>query len=221
MWEYLLEGLNKMYYAQFELDKFLNDNYIQNKKDGFYVESGAYDGIEESTCLFFELELGWNGINIEPVPFIFDQLIKNRPNSINLDIALYNKAEKKEFTHIIHPERGKFFGNGSLKHSKEHMDKLVNKNCTPITFLVQCYPFKTVWDKLYKNKKEIDLFVLDIEGGELEAISGILKIDKKYYPKIFCIEHSHVGFDNIENILRKYYDFSKSYYHNSIFIRKF
>jgi len=208
------------YHGQFELDKFLNEQYIKNAKGGFFVECGVYDGIEESTCLFFEDELEWRGINIECVPFLFDSLIKNRPNSINLDSALSNKKELKTFTHVLHPERGVFFGNGSFKHNKDHIEYLLSIGCTFEKFEVQCNTFKNLWDKIV-NKTDIDLFVLDVEGGELEAIDGILKMAKKYYPKIFCIEHSHCGLNKIDEKLRKHYIFSQQYHQNAIFLRNF
>lgn len=209
-----------MYHGQFDLDKFLYEKVIRDLKNGFFVECGAYDGIEESTCLFFEEERGWKGINIEPVPCLFDLLVINRPNSINLDYALSNKKEVKPFTHIIHPERGTYFGNGSLKHEENHLANLLNSGCTTEEFLVQCCTFKSIWDKI-KEKREIDLFVLDVEGGELNAIDGILKINKKYYPKVFCVEYSMVEIKNLTSKLEQYYTFEYQHYQNAIYLRNF
>jgi hypothetical protein len=215
--------MNREYHGQFELDRFLNEEYIKDKKNGFFVECGAYDGIEESTCLFFEENLKWTGINIEPVPEIFEFLEKNRPNCINIDIPLSNKSEVKEFDHIVHPERGIWFGNGSFKHNKDHLDYLSGLGCTVKKYTMKCATFKSIWDKIFrgKSKPEIDIFVLDVEGGELEALDGILKIGKTFLPKVFCIEHSMVGFDNINNKVKEYYSFSKQYYQNSVYLRKY
>lgn len=209
----------KRFYAQYNLDEFLNKTYIKDRKNGNFVECGASDGIEESSCLFFEEELKWTGINIEPVPFLFENLKVNRPKAKNYSYALYNEDCLKEFTHAVHPLRGKNFGNGSLNHKNFHYDELVKMGCTFEKYLVNC----TTFDKVYKEakkKKEIDLFVLDIEGGEIEAIEGILLLNKKFYPKIFVIEHTMVGFDALKTKLNDFYLFSQVYFNNSIFLKR-
>ena len=48
-------------------------------------------------------------------------------------------------------------------------------------------------------KQEVDLFVLDVEGFEIEAIKGM--VGSKYLPKIMCVEYPHVGLENIKNLL--------------------
>jgi FkbM family methyltransferase len=211
-----------IYHGQFLLDKFLNENYIKNIKYGFFVEAGAYDGKEESTCLYFEENLGWEGINIEPVPEIFNQLEINRPDSININIALSDKKEKRTFKHIIHPERGIYFGNGSLEHTEEHLKDLLDNGCSTLGFEVNCNSFKNIFNTCLSLEKRppIDLFVLDIEGGELKAIDGILRLPKIYYPELFCIEYTHCGLDNLSKRLNNIYIFSSIYENNAIYLRK-
>jgi hypothetical protein len=48
-----------------------------NYRNGFYIEIGAYDGIQESNTLFFEKYKNWRGILVEPSEQYF-RLIKNR-----------------------------------------------------------------------------------------------------------------------------------------------
>ena len=47
-----------------------------NFKDGFYVDCGANDGVNQSTTWYFENQLSWKGILIEPIPSVFDELKK-------------------------------------------------------------------------------------------------------------------------------------------------
>ena len=56
------------------LDKKLLE-YL-NFKDGFYIECGAYDGLNQSNTWYFEKELNWKGILIEPNKKIF-KILKN------------------------------------------------------------------------------------------------------------------------------------------------
>jgi len=44
-------------------DQVLYENYFKDKRNGFYIKCGAESMGTES--YFFEMELGWKGINIE------------------------------------------------------------------------------------------------------------------------------------------------------------
>ena len=43
---------NYPYYGRFCQDKFVNDHFFHNKKNGVFVDIGAYDGVESSNTLF-------------------------------------------------------------------------------------------------------------------------------------------------------------------------
>ena len=53
------------YHSQLSQDRWVN-TILGGKRDGFFVELGASDGVFMSNSLFFERELGWKGICIEP-----------------------------------------------------------------------------------------------------------------------------------------------------------
>jgi FkbM family methyltransferase len=206
-----------MFYGQFDLDRILFERYFSTLKNGFFVECGAFDGLTESTCKFFEESMEWTGLNIEPVPYAFDKLIVNRPLSINENYALSNLNKTKLFTNAIHPELGQHFGNGSLRHSNLHQQELVNLGCIFETFEVRCISFHELYLK-HKIKK-IDLFVLDVEGYEIPALQGILNVPYEVLPYIFCIESSISSLDKIKNLLVDY-DFDISVAHNSFFRKR-
>lgn len=75
-----------------------------------------FDGKTECSCKFFEEFRGWIGYNLEPLPWIFEQLQQNRPNSTNLNVALSDKNCEAEFAAVNHPTFGLNCTNGSLKH---------------------------------------------------------------------------------------------------------
>jgi FkbM family methyltransferase len=206
------------YYGQFQIDKVLNDNFIHNEKRGFFVECGAYDGIVESSCKFFEETLEWRGMNIEAVPYLFNKLKQNRPNSINIEGALFDENTKKMFTQVIHPRLGWDFGNGSLKPVDLHFNKLKREGCGFESFEVNCFRFDSIIDGY--NITKIDLFVLDVEGAEVEVLSGILTLPREKLPKVFCIEYGLCGLDNLKKkMISSGYHFSCLSHVNSIFVR--
>lgn len=83
-------------YAQFAEDRFLT-NYFGEKRDGFYVDVGAYHPFMLSnTCLLYQS--GWRGINLEPDPAAFALFEKYRPRDINVQVAVSNIAGTAAFT---------------------------------------------------------------------------------------------------------------------------
>ena len=59
-------------YSQFGQDTFL-DKFIfkEQVKDGFFIEAGADDFVEDSNTLWFEMKHGWTGALVEPNPIRF------------------------------------------------------------------------------------------------------------------------------------------------------
>ena len=66
------------YTSQCDQDRYLNETFFFNKRNGVFVDIGAHDGIRYSNSYFFEKELFWTGICIEPLPNVFEKLKQNR-----------------------------------------------------------------------------------------------------------------------------------------------
>ena len=49
-----------------------------NYSNGFYIECGANDGVNQSNTWYFEKCLNWKGLLIEPIETVFKELKKNR-----------------------------------------------------------------------------------------------------------------------------------------------
>ena len=87
--------LFRRYSARGDVDKKLIE--IINKKKGFYLEVGAFNGIAESISLRFEKELNWTGLLIEPNPLHYNYLKSNRSKNICLNnICLSKKYLNKK-----------------------------------------------------------------------------------------------------------------------------
>ena len=82
-------------YAQNQEDVFLNRVFVQDET-GFYIDIGAcHPTIDSVTKHFYDK--GWNGINIEPIPKMFEKLSAARPRDINLNIAISNEEGESDF----------------------------------------------------------------------------------------------------------------------------
>ena len=64
------------YYGLNNLDQKISK--ILNYDNGFYIELGANNGIEQSNTLYFEKERNWKGILVEPILHKYLQCKKNR-----------------------------------------------------------------------------------------------------------------------------------------------
>ena len=62
------------YYSQDGQDKFLIEELFKDKKNGFYVDIGANDGVNLSNTKILE-DIGWDGVCVEPLPQSFNELL--------------------------------------------------------------------------------------------------------------------------------------------------
>ncbi len=154
---------------------------------GHFIESGAADGVTESSGLFFEETLGWAGINVEPFPDAFRALCKNRPRAINVNAALSDSDGRSEFRQAVHPLHGRNFNNGSLDHTKKHLDDLLSEGCHFEQFDVATLTYRSLLEQY--PLPSIDLFILDVEGAESAVIDGMK--DSPILPRVLCIEYGH------------------------------
>jgi FkbM family methyltransferase len=147
-----------IFYSQQNEDRILFEKYL-NYKNGTFIELGAMDGVLYSNSLFFEKELDWNGILIEPTNQ-YESLIKNRPNCYNFNYAI------SEFDGVV-----EFVGSGALGGIKDSMPNGHLKGWgldKELTYKVESKPISNVIRHL--NIDRVDLFSIDVEGGELEVL---------------------------------------------------
>ena len=125
---------------------------------GVFVETGAHDGMIDSTTLFFEKCLGWMGVLIEPHPIVWPMLLKApRSRSIKRKQAIctYNH------TILITPELST-----AAKTREGGGD--------PVMF-VQCAPLHDVlWTvSMVRRTRRVDVLSLDVEGAEPAAVATL------------------------------------------------
>jgi len=163
-------------FSQFGGSKLV-DKLLNQRRNGFFVECGAYNGEEYSDTLFFEIERNWTGILIEPNPEYHRSILKKNRNSLVLRSCL---------SHTGHPMLAKFrldgWGSGVSELNKNVKQK--NKNVTETD--VQCFSLNSIMAAI--GVHHIDFMVLDVEGSEIPVLETIdwrkLSVD------VFSIEYS-------------------------------
>ncbi|MBY0316678.1 MAG: FkbM family methyltransferase [Bdellovibrionales bacterium] len=209
------------YFGQFEppVDKFIYERYFKYlDRKGSFIECGAFDGISESSCYIFEALLGWSAINVEPSPIPYQTLKLNRPNSININKALSNRRGQLTFKLAIHPTLNHAFGNSSLSHSDAHLRELEGSGCTFENILVETVTYDDLITEV--KLKSLDLFVLDVEGHEINVLESMRDSRLGIFPTVFVVEHGHLGVEKLREIIEPLgYLYDVSSHVNSYFVR--
>jgi len=199
------------YYGQHnnpQVDEYLHTEFFKETKNGLAIECGAYDGLFISSCKFFEEFLDWDIINIEADPELYKKLIKNRSSCSNFNLALTNKEQSGktlEFKRVMSKKDDQILGLGGLYEDTDTQLTKIKRN-----FNVSSVSVKTTSYVDFSNQKisrDVDLFVLDVEGHEMSVLDGMH--GSSYLPKVMCIEYPIVGLDKLTN---KMEDLGYSFY---------
>lgn len=172
------------FYSQVGQDKWVCE-YFKYKTNGFFLDIGAYDGIELSNTYYLEKNLNWNGICLEPSPIAFSKLSQQR-NCICINKAAYNK-------------------NTQLKFFEDGLGGRIDDN--KFSYIVDAI---RIDDVLRQNDapNNIDYISLDVEGGEYNVLLGFPF--SEYEVILWTIEHNlhakttnRILKANIQNIMNK------------------
>ena len=168
-------------YAQLGQDTYVLNQIYNGKKDGFYVDVGAYDGKELSNTLLLQ-QNGWSGICIEPNPNAFKRLKNLRKRRVtNVKYAVYSKSGLAfEFS-----DANMLSG---ITHCLDKYKDLQGMSEAP-KYKVKT---KTLTDILNDNNAPtyIEYLSIDTEGSEMHVLQGI--DFEKYTFGFINIEHNYV-----------------------------
>lgn len=160
-----------VYFSQIGQDKYYVENIIKHRKNGTFLDIGAYDGKTFSNTYYLEKVLEWKGICVEPNPEMYKKCRETRKNVVNK--AIYEKSGEK--IDLVIPSRP---GNpeqlcGLYGHIREKSltSDFVKEYSQYTTVPVETISLNELLDsnKLY----DIDYMSLDIEGYELNVLKSI------------------------------------------------
>jgi FkbM family methyltransferase len=155
-----------IFFGNKEQDKWVIKDIFRSKRNGYFVDLAATDGIHENNTFVLEKKLGWKGICIEPNSLFYKKLKKNRKcHCINKVVS----DKKKEI---------KFFENGGVggiigsnyDNNFQKRSKIINKISN--VRKIKIYNAVTLFSilKKYKAPKVIDYLSLDVEGAEADVL---------------------------------------------------
>ena len=158
---------NEKYFSQAGQDKIIKEVFFKNKKNGFFIEIGAYDGIQGSNCYHFEKLLNWNGIALEPSIIQFEKLKKNRKCKL-LNSAISHEIKEVEFIEVI---EGLTQMSGINDNSFKRNINIISNNEKS---KIRSIKLKTItFEQVVTKNIDIDYLSIDIEGGEMDLLKSI------------------------------------------------
>ena len=170
--------------------------FFNNKKNGFFVEFGACDGLGLSNTLILENKFTWNGILAEPDIYFFDSLTQNRKVYCS-NLCVYKQSELNlKFHHVVGDSKLSTISN----YSRSDIHK--NSRIQVEEFNVRTITLNALLD-LYSAPYTIEYVSIDTEGSELDIIESFDFESRRILA--WTIEHNHNAIirNKIFNIMQK------------------
>jgi FkbM family methyltransferase len=153
------------------------------KKNGYFVEFGATNGLELSNTHLLEKEFGWSGILAEPATVWHKELHKNRTCNIDTQCVWSKSGETISFHEsdiavlsTVNSLRSMADGNKDVRLAGRQYD-------------VQTISLEDLLKK-YSAPRSIDYLSIDTEGSEYEILSNF-NFDAYDIKTITC-EHNYM-----------------------------
>lgn len=141
--------------AQAGQDSWVINQVHNRRKNGFFVEIGAHDGVELSNTYLLEKRYQWDGICIEANPKSYKSLQENRrAKCLNICIG---EDEGEVLFHL----------DGMMGGIIEHPDDVTESNLVRL----KTHPLESVLDT-HNAPNTIDYLSIDVEGAEEKILSA-------------------------------------------------
>ncbi|MDC3103241.1 FkbM family methyltransferase [Acidimicrobiaceae bacterium] len=168
------------------------------KKDGIFVEVGAYDGDRWSNTCFLA-DLGWKGLYIEPVNEFYLKCVERHKKNSKIEVLnLAIGEEEKDVEIFIAQGLSTILESQKNFYEKSQFSKHVKFTDTQI-----CKQ-RRLENVLIKKKINpgFDLLVVDTEGYEKEVINSF---DLEFWrPKLLIVElpHKNENFQDFKEFIK-------------------
>ena len=172
------------YYGQMGED-FLLAKYFEFRRDGFFLDVGAFDGVHLSNSYMFE-KLGWQGICVEPSEVNFSRCRSARPNSICVRAAC---VSNEDIQHVEFSSEPLGLLSGISVDEADIRRRYARRGLDYPGLSKISVPAKTlnaILAEYAPGVTQIQFLSIDVEGTELDVLAG-LDFDR-FRPEILVVE---------------------------------
>ena len=197
------------YRSQNGEDRWL-EAHFGAKRRGFFVEVGAYDGVNLSNTYHFE-QSGWTGVLVEPDPDMAERCRQQRPRSSVFACAAGAPESPREIL-FFKVSGGEAYSTTSM--SAAHRARLERMG---LPWREVRVPVRTLDSMLEEARaSRVDFVSVDVEGAELAVLRGF---DIRHWkPGVVLIETNAARRDPE---VRRYFVANGYAYHHSIDVNDF
>ena len=197
------------YRSQNGEDRWL-DAHFSGKREGFFVEVGAYDGVNLSNTYHFE-QSGWTGILVEPDPEMAERCRRERPRSRTFECAAGGPGSNGEIS-FFRVAGGEAYSTTSL--TPAHRERLDRLGLRWHEVRVAVRTLDSILEEA--SPARVDFVSIDVEGGEMAVLSGF--DIRRWKPAVVIVETNTPRRDPA---VRNYFVASGYAYHHSIDVNDF
>ncbi len=165
--------------AQFMQDLFVLYQ-LKQKRNGFFVEFGATDGVTLSNTYLLEADYQWAGILAEPARCWHAALKSNRRSEIDIRAVWAETGQSLEFKEAAWPDLSTInsFSTGDSHAAARTQGRQYRVESVSLNDLLRDH----------NAPQEIDYLSLDTEGSEFEILS---RFDfEKHSARVITVEHN-------------------------------
>jgi hypothetical protein len=174
--------------SQFGQDRLVLQ-LLNGQRDGFFLDTGAADGIRSSNTVLLEREFGWRGLCVEPNDAFYQKLIHTRC-CMCLHACLYDRETDLPFLEAAGTLGGLFneFGPEQLAYAVRTQRLPLDADGLPPLVSKRTMTLATAL-ALAKAPPVIDYWSLDTEGTELLLLKSF-PFDRHTF-NVITVEHNH------------------------------
>ena len=179
-------GWHSRYFAEYGEDSIVNC-LLSYRREGFYVDVGAFHPKRLSSTYFFYKKQNWRGIIVEPntVNAELFKIMLKRDIVVNRVVA--SKASEMKYFMFEYASQNTFdeqFKNDRIAEGMKVVDEAH----------IKVQPLEELLDESLPQDQVIDYLNIDVEGFDLDVLKS--NNWKKYRPTIITIEDIKFDINN-------------------------
>ena len=162
---------------------------LRGRRNGFFVEIGAYDGVSFSNTYLLEA-VGWRGLLVEANPERFEECVKARPYSRCVKAAIVGEGGRKRISLTVPIGDGGVDALAFTEASERHRRRVARATTETREIETRAMTFDELLDG---HQGRIDLISIDVENAEFAALHGM--DITRWTPELFIVEDNSMGRD--------------------------